>query len=136
MDGHPSFGRWLQQRRKALDLTQDELSQCVGCVTDTIRKIEADLRRPSKALVERLAECLAIEADDQQAFLYFARGESSTVLPAPLPQPAEVHVGRQLLRVRGTLPAPITALIGREREVAAVCALLCRADVRLLTLSG
>ncbi|MGH2614136.1 MAG: helix-turn-helix domain-containing protein, partial [Thermomicrobiales bacterium] len=34
------------------------------------------------------------------------------------------------------LPIPLTAIIGREREVAAVSAHLRRADVRLLTLTG
>ncbi len=34
------------------------------------------------------------------------------------------------------LPAPLTSLIGREREVAAVCALLARPEVRLITLTG
>ncbi len=36
----------------------------------------------------------------------------------------------------GTLPAPLTPLVGREREVASIVALLHRADVRLLTLTG
>jgi predicted ATPase/DNA-binding CsgD family transcriptional regulator len=35
-----------------------------------------------------------------------------------------------------TLPAPLTPLIGREREVAAVRALLSRPEVRLVTLTG
>jgi predicted ATPase/DNA-binding CsgD family transcriptional regulator len=34
------------------------------------------------------------------------------------------------------LPAPLTPLVGREREVAAVCALLWRPEVRLVTLTG
>lgn len=36
----------------------------------------------------------------------------------------------------GNLPAPLTTLVGREREVPAVCALLQRPDVRLVTLTG
>src|SRR5215218_10044058 len=33
-------------------------------------------------------------------------------------------------------PAPLTSLIGREREAAEICALLRRSDVRLVTLTG
>src|SRR4051812_27359026 len=35
-----------------------------------------------------------------------------------------------------TLPIPLTPLVGREREIAAVCELLQRSDVRLVTLTG
>ena len=35
-----------------------------------------------------------------------------------------------------SLPAQLTPLIGREHEVATVCTLLCRPEVRLLTLTG
>jgi hypothetical protein len=53
MDTIASFGYWLQRRRKALDLTQEQLAQRVGCAPGTIRKIEADERRPSEQLGER-----------------------------------------------------------------------------------
>jgi transcriptional regulator with XRE-family HTH domain len=43
-----SFGGWLKERRKKLDLTQAELANCAGCTAATIRKIEADERRPSR----------------------------------------------------------------------------------------
>jgi predicted ATPase len=41
-----------------------------------------------------------------------------------------------LNRARSNLPAQLSSLIGREREVAQVCALLRRPDVRLTTLTG
>jgi len=50
-----SFGNWLRQRLKALDLTQFDLADTfdaqanqVGCSVNTIRKIEADERRASR----------------------------------------------------------------------------------------
>ncbi len=43
---------------------------------------------------------------------------------------------RALGRYRHNLPAQATALIGRAAEVGAVCSLLRRSDVRLVTLSG
>ena len=56
MDGDLSFGPWLKQRRKALDLTQHDLAQRVGCSAETIRKIEADRLRPSRQIAELLAD--------------------------------------------------------------------------------
>jgi transcriptional regulator with XRE-family HTH domain len=41
MEGNTSFGYWVRRRRKALDLTQEELARQVGCSPVTIRKIEA-----------------------------------------------------------------------------------------------
>jgi len=48
MTAEPSFGRWLQRRRKALDLTQEALARRVACAAETLRKIEADVRHPSR----------------------------------------------------------------------------------------
>jgi len=45
-----------------------------------------------------------------------------------------MHELRSLPQSR--LPAPLTPLVGREREIAAVCALLSRPQVRLVTLTG
>jgi tetratricopeptide (TPR) repeat protein len=68
-----SFGYWLRRRRKALDLTQEELARTVSCSRFAIRKIEADERRPSRRLAERLAEKLSIPAQERDAFLDAAR---------------------------------------------------------------
>ncbi|MDP9368914.1 MAG: NB-ARC domain-containing protein, partial [Chloroflexota bacterium] len=50
----------------------------------------------------------------------------SSLLP-PLPERGPVAT---------PLPAPLTSFVGREREVELVTALLCRGDVRLVTLTG
>ncbi len=68
-----SFGYWLRRRRKALDLTQEALAQRVSCSGFAIRKIEADERRPSRPLAERLAAALAIPAEERRDFLDAAR---------------------------------------------------------------
>ena len=136
MEHDVSFGRWLQQRRKALDLTRDNLSQCVACSAATIRKIEAEERRPSREIAERLAECLAIAPDERLAFLRFARGESAQQLPTPLGRPADPAPWRVQLRPPSNLPLSLTPLIGREQEAAAVSHVLSRPHVRLLTLTG
>lgn len=129
-----SFGQWLRQRRRQLDLTQEELAQWVACSVVTIRKIETDERRPSKHLATLLAQQLGIAAADQPAFITFARAPEMAVpfllpdTPAP-PESAPLPVLNQL-------PAPLTSLVGREPDVTAISQLLLRPEVRLLTLTG
>ena len=72
-DRTSSFGYWLRRRRKALDLTQEALAQRVSCSGFSIRKIEADERRPSRRLAERLAASLAIPEEERRDFLDAAR---------------------------------------------------------------
>jgi transcriptional regulator with XRE-family HTH domain len=115
-----SFGQWLKQRRKALDLTQAELAAMVGCATITLRKIEAGELRPSRQIAERLADQLALVHAERAAFVAHARGAT----------------GYPLGSAPSNLPAPVTPLIGREREIAAVTDLLRHPDIRLVTLTG
>src|SRR5215510_4487922 len=71
----PSFGHWLRLKRKALDLTREDLAERVGYSAATIRKIEDEERRPSEGLIERLAEIFKIPPNEQIAFIRFARGD-------------------------------------------------------------
>src|SRR5262245_23014339 len=73
-----SFGAWVRQRRRALDLTLEELAAHIGCAAVTIRHIETDERRPSKQLAARLADGLQLSADERPAFVQAARGELAT----------------------------------------------------------
>ncbi|KAA0272553.1 MAG: XRE family transcriptional regulator, partial [Chloroflexi bacterium] len=70
-----SFGDWLRSRRKALDLTQEELSTRAGCSVFALRKIESGERRPSKQLAALLADALLISEDDKPTFIRAARGD-------------------------------------------------------------
>jgi len=96
MDENTSFGRWLKRRRRSLDLTQEDLAQRSGYSVSAIRKVEADVIRPSKQLAERLAPCLDLAPEQRPRFLRFARdgarGEGATLAgdrsQLPLPHPA------------------------------------------------
>jgi predicted ATPase/transcriptional regulator with XRE-family HTH domain len=125
-----SFGYWLRRHRKALDWTQAELARRVNCAAATIRKIEADERKPSRQLAEALADQLNVPADQRAAFLHAARhavfsDASSFATPALISA-----------RPPHNLPTPLTALVNRVRDIAAISAMLTRDDVRLLTLIG
>lgn len=132
MDTLVSFGDWIQQRRKALDLTRNELAQRVGCSVSAIRKIEADERRPSKQIAERLAECLSVPPEQRALFLKVARGERRV---EALHTPSDGSPSTPP-KLKTNLPISATSLIGRAQDIESVLDLLRREDVRLLTLVG
>ncbi len=92
MERTASFGYWLRRRRKALDLTQEDLARQVGCAVGTIKKLEGDDRRPSRQFAERLADLLAIPPEERAAFLKAARAELATDALAVAAQPIEPPV--------------------------------------------
>jgi len=136
MDDEVSFGLWLQKRRKALDLTREELAQRVGCSISALRKIESDERRPSKQLAELIASVLDIPAEERSIFIKIARGDlsiermkSSHPLPdLDLLQPSQTFSPH--------IPISPTPLIGRETELAALRQMLGDPQYRLITLVG
>ena len=128
-----SFGTWLKLRRKALDLTQAELANQVGCSAAAIRKIEAEERRPSAQIAERLAEIFSVPQNERATFLRFARGE---LRAAPAGTEKDFPWHRATKPTRSNLPATITSLIGRQQEIARVHEYLLNPDIRLVTLIG
>ena len=131
-----SFGTWVKRRRKALDLTQQELAGQIGCSPSLIFKIESDERRPSRQMADLLAEKLDIPADQRALFLKIARQEKSSdsldaipplspLTPVSAPKPRHTH-----------LPVSPTPLIGREHELNLIPKQLLEPACRLLTLTG
>jgi transcriptional regulator with XRE-family HTH domain len=129
-----TFGHWLRSHRTQMNLTQHGLAAQSGCTVDTIRKLEAERRRPSRPLVARLAEALAIPAADRAAFLQLARGRSPALAGTlhharvTVPSNHDTHTNH-------ALPIPLTPLIGRTDECATLSDLVRRSEVRLLTLT-
>jgi transcriptional regulator with XRE-family HTH domain len=88
MDQNFSFGYWLKRQRLARDLQQSQLAAQLGIATVTLRKLEADERRPSLQLIARLAEVLALDQAERATLQRVARAELS---PAALPLPTAAH---------------------------------------------
>ena len=137
MEAEISFGAWLSRRRKALDLTREQVTQCVGCSVSGLRKVEADERRPSRQVAELLARCLQIHDDQQLLFVQVARGvECAERLGTPLAGLAGARPGPERRRLASNLPVPAIPLVGREAELAALARLLDDRQCRLLTIAG
>lgn len=127
------FGDWLKRRRKGLDLTREKLAWRVGCSFETIKKIEAGELKPSAQLAELLAAKLDVPETEREAFIQFARsgGQVQVFAFTGLPVAASFPD-----IAPPALPAPVTGLFGREREIHAARALLKKEAVRLFTLTG
>jgi predicted ATPase/DNA-binding XRE family transcriptional regulator len=125
-----SFGQWVKQRRKNLDLTQEELALRISCSMALIQKIEAGERRPSRQTAELLAEHLAVSIDERPEFIRFAREKS------PALQTIQEASWRALRRRFTNLPAQSTPLFGREQAVEKIKQQLLSKQARLLTLVG
>src|SRR5512143_4089687 len=136
MESMTTFGTWVKQRRRALGLSQAELAQRVACSRETIKKIEGDLRRPSLQIVELLARQFKITAADYSAFVQLARPEVAPEFTRAAPRAVTHFTRRRLLRQAGTLPQPLTPLVGRLLDLEALSDLLRQPEVRLVTLTG
>lgn len=114
MDHETSFGAYVRQRRREMDLTQEELARRVGCAAITLRKIEADDLRASVQIAERLAMALAIPLEERAEFVRWARSvrPASSELPQVTPPPALEEIGREDLTGRAIRGYALAERIG------------------------
>jgi len=123
------FGKWLKFKRKASDMTQQQLAERVGCTAIAIRKMEAEERRPSQQIAELLAQIFDIPISERNSFIQYARG-SWDFAPAGINENAPWRIPE----VNSNVPHPLTSFIGREKLVEDVTGLL--KINRLVTLTG
>jgi predicted ATPase/DNA-binding XRE family transcriptional regulator len=116
-------------------MTQAMLGQRVGYAAVTIHKIETDQLRPSRQMAQKLADELAIDLSERDAFIRFARDDSRADPPVFVPPVPKRPPVLQLSPHPNNLPIAPTRVLGREEEVKIGCTLL-RGDNRLLTLTG
>src|SRR6266487_3850751 len=110
----------LKAQRLKKNWTQVYVATMIGTSDVEVSRWETDVSTPTLYFRERLCELFGKTPED----LGFVSSATQTRLEEPAPRPF------------AELPLPLTSLIGREQEIAAVCIMLRQAEVRLLTLIG
>jgi transcriptional regulator with XRE-family HTH domain len=111
-----TLGRTLKRRREALGLSQRALAKMLGVKASHVGYLEAGRRRPSLALLRRLAETLGLE---KAPLFLLARPEARDLIAAqdkPRPAPprgaawSKFVRNRQLLNRHGVTPRELRVL--------------------------
>ena len=121
-----AFGEILRRLRTAVALSQEELAARSGLSTRGISDLERGVRRaPHLETVRLLADALGLAADDRSALLAAARPSPRSGRDTPVTPDSKAR-----------LPHPLTRLVGRDVESAALSALLAHEDARFVTVTG
>jgi predicted ATPase/DNA-binding CsgD family transcriptional regulator/DNA-binding XRE family transcriptional regulator len=104
-------------------LTQEELAERAGLTANAISALErGDHLHPYPATIRALAAALGLSEEERADWARSVPKRRSRSVEAREPLAG--------------LPAPLSTFVGRDREIATVAPLMCRDDVRLVTLTG
>lgn len=127
------FGVWLKRQRSSRGLTQEQLAHQIGCATITLRKIEAEERRPSLPIIEQLTKIFEIPENENKNFLKYARGDW-TKAPGEITVETPWNRSPSSSKAKSNLPIQLTSFIGREQEIKEIKGSIL--EHRLVTLTG
>src|SRR6516164_2060194 len=133
-----AFGTLLRRYREAAGLSQEDLAERAGLTAKGIGALErGERQRPQPHTLQQLTAALALSEQQRAAFIAAVprpTGAGPDLEAAPAAPPGIPPPGPGM----AALPVPLTTLVGREGDVAAVTTLLRRdphagTPVRLLT---
>src|SRR5580658_5415804 len=79
------FGHMIRDRRRQLELTQEELAHRIQTSTPYIGHIESGKRHPSDEILTRIADVLGFDRRE----LFFVANPTTRAMLTPKPQPTE-----------------------------------------------
>lgn len=136
-----TFGALLKQLRKGAGMSQRDLAAALNYSDSLISSLEKEQRLPDLTfVVEGLIPALGLQDDPKTATWLIERAAAARGEPPPasftLHRTTNLVLQEELVEQGSILPAPPTALIGRDEEVAQLCHRLFGHQGRLLTLVG
>ena len=134
MDGE-KIGAFVAARRKALDMTQQQLADALGVTNKAVSKWERGLGLPDITALPQLAAALQVSVDE-----LLAGGEkqpqASKVPPAAVPAPAEAQLHAPLFYIKDILTPAARSLAVRAGQHVQRRRWVMRGLFALLVLSG